>query len=358
MNYIHFKLALHESHPPSMDLEIPQSHSLKLTRSAEGDDDPHDRHDHRHSNVDSSRPFSSVKEAVAIFGQRLLVLHHLDDHHEHSRQQTTSSPPPQPLAIVPAATPTSTCTTTPSTPTTSTKLLENQQRHEPDDCNIIVDDDDRDHIVDDDRDQKAIIIKEADDTHTRSRLNKLEADLEGTKAELKLLKERDHETQVALASLNAQLHLNMSKLAQSEAAAAAAAAKDHQQQQEIRRNNGDYGYLSKSSSSLRHNYKNNNITTSTSTTSSSSTTTTTLAQVLSHNDQDNKLLDDYSDYLGSKKQPDYGKFMIAKTAKKNNKKIKPIIPLVTDLFIWKKDTSSATHLHSPRRLYAFSQFYE
>lgn len=344
-----------------MDLEeIPQSHSLKLTRSAEDDDDPHDRHDHHHSNVDNSRPFRSVKEAVAIFGQRLLVLHHLDDYHEHAHQQTKSSPPPtppQPLAIVPAATPTSS-TTTPSTPTIGTILLENQHRHEPDDCNIIVGDDDRDHIVDDDRDQKAIIIKEADDTHTRSRLNKLEAELEGTKAELKLLKERDHETQVALASLNAQLHLNMSKLAQSEAAAAAAAAKDHQQQQEIRRNNGDYGYLSKSSSSLRHNYKNNKITTSTSTTSSSSTATTTLAQVLSLNDQDNKLLDDYSNYFGSKKQLDYGKFMITKTETKNNKKIKPIIPLVTDLFTWKKDTSSATHLHSPRRLYASSQFYE
>ncbi|KAK2966089.1 hypothetical protein RJ640_025585 [Escallonia rubra] len=117
------------------------------------------------SNVDTSRPFRSVKEAVAVFGERILTGEiYSPKPFTFSKQDTspTFSPSPQ-------------------------------------------------------------IFRDRDDPQLEETLKKLEAELEETKTELKLLKERESETEVALASLNAELHKNMSKMAKAEAAAAAAA---------------------------------------------------------------------------------------------------------------------------------------
>ncbi|KAF3452626.1 hypothetical protein FNV43_RR03059 [Rhamnella rubrinervis] len=278
-----------------MELELDTPHTQKPSNIDDGDDHHHHRY---HPNVDTSRPFRSVKEAVAIFGQRILVLHHHHDDHAH-QHPIAPSPQPQPLPLE-----------APTTPTTSSTASGAKDGH--------------------DGEEEAM----EDDTPTRRRLERLESELDDTKLELKLLKEKENETQVALASLNAQLHLNMSKLAQSEAAAA---AKDYHHQQDIiniRRNN-DY-YLVRSSS-MHNNISNNN-------TINPTTSSATLAQILS--------LD--GDYFGSNKKSDYSKFT---RTEKNTKKIKPIIPLVSDLFSFKKGSSATDHLHNPRRLYASSQFY-
>ncbi|XP_057757513.1 protein WEAK CHLOROPLAST MOVEMENT UNDER BLUE LIGHT-like 1 [Arachis stenosperma] len=123
------------------------------------------------STIDTTRPFTSVKEAVAIFGERLLV-----------GDMNIYSPKPFPD---PASSPVQQL---PQSPIMKPKEVE-------EDNGVVLD-----------------------------TLKKLEAELEKTKAELKLLKERGSETEVALATLNAELHKNMSKLAQAEAAAAGKAA--------------------------------------------------------------------------------------------------------------------------------------
>ncbi|KAE8007954.1 hypothetical protein FH972_004508 [Carpinus fangiana] len=124
------------------------------------------------STVDTSSPFRSVKEAVAIFGERLLT-------------GEIYSPKPYTANYVPKQE--TACKYFSPSPTPRPKVEDNE--------NVLFD-----------------------------TLKKLEAELEETKVELKLLKERESETEVALASLNAELHKNMSKQAQAEAAAAATRA--------------------------------------------------------------------------------------------------------------------------------------
>ncbi|XP_019169183.1 PREDICTED: WEB family protein At3g51220 [Ipomoea nil] len=132
------------------------------------------------ANVDTSRPFRSVKEAVAIFGERFLA--------GEVYSQSSSSKPP--FAFPKHETP---CYYSPTT-----------KSHD---------------VV-----SAAAAEEEEEESAVAYTLRKLEAELEETKAELKQLRERESETEIALASLNAELHKNMSKLAQAEAASAAKAA--------------------------------------------------------------------------------------------------------------------------------------
>ncbi|GAB4847856.1 hypothetical protein Ancab_026917 [Ancistrocladus abbreviatus] len=117
-------------------------------------------------------------------------------------------------------------------------------------------------------------------------LKKLVAELEETKMEIKLLKERESETEVALASLNAQLHRNMSKMAEAEAAEAAKAAaigqKDDGRKRDIIGRAEEFSPI-------------------------------TLGQVLRFDERDE--------------------------VKLMKRKKKPIIPLVTDIFVWKKEVT-------------------
>ncbi|KAL8553699.1 hypothetical protein ACS0TY_002120 [Phlomoides rotata] len=133
--------------------------------------------DHR-SNVDSSRPFRSVKEAVAIFGERILVGEiYSPKPFSFSKKETPFFSPSLKLDTEPIS-----------------KYSSPSPRGY------------------------------SQDTELADTVKKLEVELEETKNELNLLKERESETEVALASLNAELHQSMSKAARAEAEEAAKAA--------------------------------------------------------------------------------------------------------------------------------------
>ncbi|KAL2513890.1 WEB family protein-like [Forsythia ovata] len=209
------------------------------------------------TNVDTSRPFRSVKEAVAIFGEKFLT-------GEIYSPKPFTFPKPE----IPYFSPTpqnlqeSSCKSSPS-PRDSIYSNENS-------------------LVD--------------------TVRKLESELEETKTELNLLKERESETEVALASLNAELHKNMSKLAKAEADMAAKAA------------------------------------TAVVASSRSVETSTSLAQILNAAGAGEK----ENLFTGRKRE---GKFM----------KKKPIIPLVGDLFSRKK--ASSTSMHNPLYASAHVQYW-
>lgn len=215
------------------------------------------------SNVDTSSPFRSVKEAVAILSERLLL-------------GEMYSPSPKPYNVNVGE------IFSPSPKPYSVNIVPNTTR------NLVFSDDDsptRNLVFSDNKREDESLVLDA--------LKKLEAELEETKVELKMLKERESETEVALASLNAELHKNMSKLAKAEAAAATNALIANRNR-EVREEERKRELMIKMEDS------------------------TTLAQILSLGEEG---------YFG-------GKVHEKKAMKK-----KPIIPLVGDLFSRKKWSS-------------------
>ncbi|KAK7246900.1 hypothetical protein RIF29_41770 [Crotalaria pallida] len=241
------------------------------------------------STVDTSRPFSSVKEAVAIFGERLLVGEIYSPKPPFSvdtENYPTPSPSPSPIKREPSWR----FSSSPTPPSPSPSPIMKPKGH------------------------VALV-----DT-----VKKLEQELEKTKAELKLLKERGSETEVALATLNAELHKNMSKLAQAEAAAAGkAAAASKAVRFEIERevkDRKDEGIMNMKEEEEKKKGSSSNV--------RRMGDSQTLAQILSLGENDH--------LFGGKKH-------------KKRMKQKPIIPLVGDFFSSKRKASPTNH-HNP--LYA------
>ncbi|KAB5574449.1 hypothetical protein DKX38_001643 [Salix brachista] len=215
------------------------------------------------SSVDASRPFRSVREAVAIFDERVLVGEIYSPGIETTNSWRFLSRSP------------------------SYKSPGELDHHEVQNDQVF------------------------------GTLKKLEAELEETKAELKLLKEREYATEIALASLNAEVHMNMSKLAAAEAAAAKKAAESTRAAGLERKRKED---LLKEEERRELTIRMDDF--------------PTLAQIL--------------DLGGSEK----GSFRGKKERKVMKKK--PIVPLVGDFFFKKKGSSNCTLEHP---LYASPEMY-
>jgi regulator of replication initiation timing len=224
--------------------------------------------------------FSSVKEAVAIFGERLLV-------------GEIYSPSPKPFSFSFS----DTTSTAPSYSPSVTIKREPSWRSMPSSPSPIS------------PIKPPFIEEENNNNSIFDTVKKLEAELEKTKSELKTLKERGSETEVALATLNAELHKNMSKLAQAEAAAAGKAAAKTVRFENIDRENKNIN--NEGEKKMRNSQ--------------------TLAHIISLGENDHI-------FGGGKKRHN------------NNKstKHKPIIPLLSDLFFKRKN--STNHHNNP--LYA------
>ncbi|WCJ18470.1 hypothetical protein M5689_000819 [Euphorbia peplus] len=188
--------------------------------------------------VDTSRPFSSVKEAVAVFGERILV------------GEIYS---PKPLYM--------------GTPATPSAWSFCSPRNE---C----------------------VTEIEEENNVLGTLKKMEGELEETKKEVKMLKERERETEIAVASLNAELHKNMSKMAEAEAKQAAAAMA---RRRVSFRNQDDDDEEENNKKKITNAWR--------------------LSTAHTNGDKENKLA-----YIGRMKE-------------KKQKKKKPVIPLVGDFFL-------------------------
>ncbi|CAO2140707.1 unnamed protein product [Urochloa humidicola] len=185
--------------------------------------------------VDTARPFRSVKEAVAVFGDRILVgeshsrqssnaasiatpnaianasastndilMPTPSAKHEASSSSSTMTFSPNPMAdaeeeIMPATVPMYSAPSSPPSLTSSPSPVNGRGG----------DGDGEDH--------------EAGGLVVMRSIQKLEAEVAETRQEVAQLRKRGNEMEMAVASLNAQLHRGLSKLAEMEADRAAAA---------------------------------------------------------------------------------------------------------------------------------------
>ncbi|XP_010912575.1 uncharacterized protein [Elaeis guineensis] len=142
--------------------------------------------------VDTARPFRSVKEAIAVFGERFLAGHAYYQRTNSSVKLDAATPkpiyslPPPPPPLPPK--PIHSASSSPACCTSSASQFNQEGEDE------------------------LIIL---------SSLRKLEVELEETRRELMLLKERESETEIAVANLKKKLHKVMSKLTEMEATKAA-----------------------------------------------------------------------------------------------------------------------------------------
>lgn len=138
------------------------------------------------SNVEACRPFRSVKEAVAIFSK--------------SFRAGEIAIPPSPTEAKPPDHDNAVNHRRVTSDAVSDEPVEQQEEEEE---------------RGEKRKEKGLI----------DGLRKLEAELEETKRELRILKEWESETEIALATLNADLHRSMSRLAKVEAMESVSRAK-------------------------------------------------------------------------------------------------------------------------------------
>lgn len=283
--------------------------------------------------VDTSRPFSSVKEAVAIFGQRIILPGHTHTVNPKpvsliarpSISQTAK--PVSPIAspsfsqiakpVSPIASPSINQTAKPVSPTASPSFSQIAKLASP--------------------------IASPSFSHTASSqyspwkqrssvpsspqgpreefmdvLKKLEAEIMETKTEVKMLKERESETEVALATLNAELHKNMSKMAKAEADGAGKSAVAMDKSVSFKETKEKSAVAMAKSVSIKETKEKGNG-------------EEERRKALMKRMQ--KEYPSLAQILDSNKGDSYGYF--AKTTKK--KKKKPIIPLVGDFIFFKKE---------------------
>lgn len=169
--------------------------------------------------VDTARPFRSVKEAVAVFGDRILVGGNCSRLHANavaaaalnaklaesgSSSTITLSPNAMADAEAEATTAIVPMYSAPSSPPSFTSSRSANG------------DDGGDEHDDRDEDAGGLIVM--------SSVKKLEEEVAETRQEVVQLRKRSTEMEMAVASLNAQLHRGLSRLAEMEADKAAAAA--------------------------------------------------------------------------------------------------------------------------------------